>query len=43
MPAFKVFQSEKRLKEKAALLYTDEDGKKCITYEYLRDLCIENQ
>ena len=42
MPAFKVFEREKQLKQKKAELFTDEDGKKCITEEYLRELCAEN-
>ena len=44
MPAFKVFEREKNLKAtpKAELAH-DENNQLCLTEDYLRELCAENQ
>ena len=42
MPAFKVFEREKTLKQSKATLYTNDENQLCITEEYLRELCAEN-
>ena len=42
MPAFKVFEREKTLKQIKAELHHDENNKLCLTEDYLRELCAEN-
>ena len=43
MPAFKVFEREKSLKEHGkAELGHDENGLLCLNEDYLRELCAEN-
>ena len=43
MPAFKVFEREKTLKDRGkAEMIHDENNLLCLTEDYLRELCAEN-
>ena len=43
MPAFKVFEREKTLKDRGkAEMVHDENNLLCLTEDYLRELCAEN-